>query len=76
MVAVVFLVAREIVKMEDPMAEIKALGLYMLTVVIGVLLHGFVVLPSLYFLLVRKNSYKFLRRLIPAMATGCATANA
>ena len=70
-----FLIAAEVVKMEDPVAELEALGLYMATVLTGLAIHGFIILPLLYFAVVRKNPYKYIYGLLQAMATALGTAS-
>ena len=70
-----FLIAAEVVKMEDPVAELEALGLYMATVLTGLAIHGFIFLPLLYFAVVRKNPLKYIYGLLQAMATALGTAS-
>ncbi len=72
---IVFLLARDIVKSPDLVGEIKAQGYYILTVIAGVLFHGFVILPLTYLTIVRKNPLKFMKGILPAMVTGAATAS-
>lgn len=72
---VLFLVASKILEMKDLALIAGQVGLYSATVLAGVLIHGFVVLPLLYFLLVRKNPYSFLLRMGQAMATAFGTSS-
>ena len=74
-IGIMFLIAAEVVKMEDPVAELEALGLYMATVLTGLAIHGFIILPLLYFAVVRKNPYKYIYGLLQAMATALGTAS-
>lgn len=74
-VGVLFLVASKILEMKDLALIAGQVGLYSATVLAGVLIHGFVVLPLLYFLLVRKNPYSFLLRMGQAMATAFGTSS-
>ena len=74
-IGIMFLIAAEVVKMEDPVAELEALGLYMVTVLTGLAIHGFIILPLLYFAVVRKNPYKYIYGLLQAMATALGTAS-
>ena len=40
--------------------SLEKLGLYMVTVITGLLIHAFIILPLLYFIVVRKNPFRFL----------------
>ena len=41
------------------------LGMYMVTVLVGIGIHFFVTLPSLYFFFVRKNPFNFYYNMLP-----------
>ena len=69
------MVASEIVNMADPVAELKALGLYIATVMTGLVIHGFIILPLLYFVFVRKNPVRYIYGILQAMATALGTAS-
>ena len=47
--------------------------MYFLTVVIGISIHGFIVLPAIYMLLVRKLPFKFVANMGQALLTAFAT---
>lgn len=47
-------------KMEDPQETLTQLGLYMATVIAGLAIHGLIVLPLIYLVIVRKNPFKYL----------------
>ena len=70
-----FLVAGEIISMEDPQKEMAALGWYLLTTISGMFIHGFIVLPFFYFLVTRKNPYSFLLGVAQAVITAFGTAS-
>lgn len=53
----------------------KQLGAYILTVFIGLILQGFLILPILYFLLTRRSPYKIIMKLGPAFATAFGTSS-
>ncbi|KAG8185171.1 hypothetical protein JTE90_005150 [Oedothorax gibbosus] len=74
-VGVLFLVASKILEMKDIGLIAGQVGLYSATVLAGVLTHGFVVLPLMYLVLVRKNPYSFLLRMGQAMATAFGTSS-
>ncbi|XP_017334046.1 excitatory amino acid transporter 5 [Ictalurus punctatus] len=72
---IVFLVAAKIVDMSDPSTLGKKLGWYAVTVMTGLFIHGFILLPLFYFLLTRKNPFKFIRGLLQAMVIALATSS-
>ncbi len=51
----------------------SAVGVYMITVVGGLLIHGLVVLPAIFFALTRTNPFAFLLRMRPALLTAFGT---
>ncbi|XP_077865416.1 excitatory amino acid transporter 3-like [Saccoglossus kowalevskii] len=57
---------------EQVMAQI---GMYFATVCAGLAVHGLVVLPALYFIIVRKNPYAYLKGVIEALLTALGTAS-
>ena len=54
----VLLVADEILKMKNPGDEFAKLGLYFLTVMLGLGIHGLVVLPLIYTIACRKLPFR------------------
>uniref|UniRef100_H2YDN1 Amino acid transporter n=1 Tax=Ciona savignyi TaxID=51511 RepID=H2YDN1_CIOSA len=59
-IGIIFLIAGEIMKMQDPAKVLEQLGLYMATVIAGLAIHGLIVLPLIYFIVVRKNPFVYL----------------
>ncbi|KAJ8941971.1 hypothetical protein NQ314_010192 [Rhamnusium bicolor] len=74
-VGIMFLVAAEILQMENIVSVMSSLGLYFVTVCVGLLLQGFVVLPLLYYALTRKNPITFVTNMGQAIATAFGTAS-
>jgi Na+/H+-dicarboxylate symporter len=74
-VGVLFLVTSKMLEVTNFRTIAGQLGLYFATVVFGVLFHGFVVLPIIYFLITRKNPYKFVVRMGQALATAFGTSS-
>ncbi|XP_062587018.1 excitatory amino acid transporter 3-like [Saccostrea cucullata] len=72
---IIFLIAAKLVGMEKPMEMFTQLGYYMLTVLVGLAIHAFIVLPLIYFLFTRKNPYKFLYGMLQPMLTAWGTAS-
>ncbi|XP_064625417.1 excitatory amino acid transporter 3-like [Lineus longissimus] len=74
-IGVLFLVASKIVEMENIETALQQLGLYIATVLAGLAIHGFIILPLLYLIFVRKNPFKFVAGILQALVTALATAS-
>ncbi|KAL5019708.1 hypothetical protein ScPMuIL_002600 [Solemya velum] len=74
-VGIIFLVAAKIVEMEDPAVVFQQLAYYFATVMLGLFVHGFLVLPLVYFVAVRRNPYRFLLNMTKAVLTAWGTAS-
>ncbi|XP_031232698.1 excitatory amino acid transporter 5 isoform X2 [Mastomys coucha] len=72
---IVFLIAGKILEMDDPKAVGKKLGFYAVTVVCGLVVHGLLILPLLYFLITRKNPIVFIRGVLQALLIALATSS-
>ena len=59
-VGVCFLIAGQILATKDLSSELAKLGMYFITVMIGLLVHGFIVLPVIYFAVTRSNPFIFI----------------
>lgn len=70
-----FLVASKIVEMESLGDVVQQLGMYFLTVIIGLCIHGFIVLPFIYFVFTRKNPFTYVSNMAQAMATAFGTSS-
>lgn len=74
-VGIMFLVAGKIVEMDNVGALFASLGKYIACCMIGHALHGFLVLPGIYFIFTRKNPYTFLWGIVTALATAFGTSS-
>ncbi len=54
---------------------LKALGKYALTVILGLFIHGFVILPLLVLVMGRYNPLRLLKAMAPAIMTAWSTAS-
>ncbi|KAJ8277479.1 hypothetical protein GJAV_G00075610 [Gymnothorax javanicus] len=72
---IIFLVAGKILDMQDPSSIGKKLGMYTLTVLAGLFVHGLILLPFFYFLLTRKNPFTYIRGLLQALVIALATSS-
>ncbi|XP_068175364.1 excitatory amino acid transporter 1-like [Antennarius striatus] len=74
-VGIMFLIAGKIVEMNN-LAEVGGqLGMYTVSVTVGLLIHGLFVLPLLYFLMTRKNPFSFIGGLLQALITALGTSS-
>lgn len=69
-VGVFFLILSKLMEMDKILDVFAKLGLYFVTVAGGIIFHGFIILPTIYFFLTRKNPLHFIVNMAQAIATG------
>lgn len=74
-IGVFFLVIGRILEMDNWVDVFTQIGMYSVTVMMGLFIHGLLVLPSLYLLFTRQNPYYFLKGIFPAVVTAFATSS-
>lgn len=74
-IGVFFLILSKLMEMDNILGVFAKLGLYFLTVAGGILFHGFVILPIIFFFITRKNPYKFIGNMGQAIATAFGTSS-
>ena len=74
-IGIFFLIISQILEMDDLSLLLGKLGVYTATVFFGLVFHGLVVLPFIYFCLTRKNPYVFISGISQALATAFGTAS-
>ncbi len=74
-IGIMFLIAGKIVEMDDISEMGGQLAMYTITVIIGLTIHAVIVLPSLYFLVTRKNPFVFIAGLLQALVTALGTSS-
>ncbi|XP_027525761.1 excitatory amino acid transporter 5-like [Corapipo altera] len=72
---IVFLIAGKILEMEDPSVIGQKLGLYVITVVSGLAVHGLIILPLLFVLITKKNPFAFIQGILQALLIALATSS-
>ncbi|XP_070573459.1 excitatory amino acid transporter-like [Ptychodera flava] len=74
-VGIMSLIAAKLLSMGDLESVLAQLGMYMLTVIIGLVIHGFMVLPGLYFVMTKKNPFVYFFGVLQAWITALGTAS-
>ncbi|KAG7483198.1 excitatory amino acid transporter 2-like [Solea senegalensis] len=74
-VGIACLICGKIISIADLEVVAKQLGMYMVTVIVGLIIHGGIFLPLIYFVIVKKNPYKFFMGLFQAWVTALGTAS-
>uniref|UniRef100_A0A671K6R3 Amino acid transporter n=1 Tax=Sinocyclocheilus anshuiensis TaxID=1608454 RepID=A0A671K6R3_9TELE len=72
---IVFLVAGKILDMHDPAVLAEKLGMYFMTVLAGLFVHGVILLPMFFFLFTGKNPFSYIRGLLQALVIALATSS-
>ncbi|KAL9658688.1 hypothetical protein ABK040_005844 [Willaertia magna] len=74
-IGIMFLLIWRCCKEKDLVTTVGQLGFYMLTVFAGLAFHAFVTIPIIYLILVRKNIFKYVFHLAPALLTALGTSS-
>lgn len=74
-IGVFFLILAKLMEMGDILDTFAKLGLYFVTVAGGIIFHGFVILPLIYFFITRKNPVTFVGNMGQAIATAFGTSS-
>ncbi|XP_034547442.1 excitatory amino acid transporter 1-like [Notolabrus celidotus] len=74
-IGILFLIAGKIVEMDDITSMGGQLGMYTVTVICGLLIHAIFVLPTLYFVITRKNPFVFIAGILQALITALGTSS-
>ena len=72
---IMFLIAGKVISVPDLGKTASQLGLYMLTVILGLLIHACGTLSLMFFIITRRNPLQFFRGLFQAWITALATAS-
>ncbi|XP_019747833.1 excitatory amino acid transporter 1-like [Hippocampus comes] len=74
-IGILFLIAGKIVEMDDLTQMGGQLGMYTITVIIGLMIHAILILPTLYFVITRQNPFIFIAGLLQALVTALGTSS-
>lgn len=69
------MVAAKIVEMDDPEKTFHQLVFYFITVVSGLVVHGFITLPLIYLAVVRRNPFRFIYGVMQPLVTALGTSS-
>lgn len=77
-IGIMSLIVEKLLVIEDIGETMGRLGMYMVTVIVGLILHGFISIPAMYAITTRKNPLTFMRKctecIVFAIGTGSSTA--
>lgn len=59
----------------DLSTTMSQLGMYMITVIVGLAFHALITLPTIYFTVTRKNPWTFFKGMLQAWITALGTAS-
>ncbi|XP_071800156.1 excitatory amino acid transporter 3-like [Asterias amurensis] len=74
-IGIFFLILGKILAMDDWVKVFSQIGLYSITVISGLLIHGLLVLPLIFLIFTRKNPVTYIKGVSPALMTAFATAS-
>ncbi|CAG2103755.1 unnamed protein product, partial [Medioppia subpectinata] len=74
-IGIASLIINKILDIGDMYSVAQQLGLYMLTVIAGLLIHAVITLPLIYYSVTRKNPLTFFRGMLQAWVTALGTAS-
>jgi len=74
-VGVLFLVAGSVIEMENPAKTFESLGWYFATVILGLSIHGLLILPLIFGIMTRNLPFGFISNMANALATAFGTAS-
>ncbi len=69
------LIAGKIMSIDDLAKTAEQLGLYMLTVIMGLIIHAAGTLSLMYFIITRKNPALYFKGMLQAWVTALGTAS-
>uniref|UniRef100_A0A1I8IEJ0 WD_REPEATS_REGION domain-containing protein n=1 Tax=Macrostomum lignano TaxID=282301 RepID=A0A1I8IEJ0_9PLAT len=74
-IGIFFLIASKILLIKDLTTTAQSLGLYMITVILGLIIHSCLTLSVSFFVMTRKNPLTFFRGIFQAWITALGTAS-
>ncbi|RWS29331.1 Sodium:dicarboxylate symporter-like protein 1 [Leptotrombidium deliense] len=72
---ILFLIMPRIISVDSVNDFLGGVGWYTVTVLLGLLIHGFFLLPLIYFIITKKNPYLFIVKMSEALLTAFGTSS-
>ncbi|OAF70993.1 hypothetical protein A3Q56_01256 [Intoshia linei] len=69
------LIAEKLLVIPDLQSTMLKLGMYMLCIVLGLIFHGFIILPIIFFIFTRRNPLTYTKNMLQAIVTAFGTAS-
>jgi Na+/H+-dicarboxylate symporter len=69
------LICVAVLEMDDPDVVFRSISYYMLTVLVGLAIHGFIILPAIFIIITRRNIFKFTKNMLEALLIALATSS-
>lgn len=69
------LIAGKIMSINNLAATAQMLGLYMVTVIVGLLIHAIITMPAIFWFITRQNPAVFFKGMMQAWITALGTAS-
>ena len=66
-IGIASIIAGKLMEVDDVGALFADLGFYMLTVLLGLFIHGFITLPLIYLVITRRNPLKLYKGVLQAL---------
>lgn len=77
-IGIMSLIIEKLLEIDDISETMGRLGMYMVTVIVGLILHGFISIPAMYAVTTKKNPLTFMKQctecIVFAIGTGSSTA--
>ncbi|XP_076444963.1 excitatory amino acid transporter-like [Babylonia areolata] len=74
-IGIMFLITGKILSLDNPAKVGQMLGMYMVTVLTGLIIHAVLILPLIYFVITRKNPLRVFLGILQAWVTALGTAS-
>lgn len=74
-VGIMFLIAAKVLEIDDFKKTMEQLGMYFSTVTIGLIIHGFIILPLIFFLITKTKPFLYILNMGQALATAFGTSS-